>query len=46
MVHNMIITINHLNLYRDNFCTRWKVLVFKGFTRVVVYTYKGRRDGE
>ena len=42
----MKIKLNHINPYKDNFCTRWKVLVFKGLTRVVIYTYKGREDGE
>ena len=46
MVHNMIITINHLNPYRDNFGTRWKVIVFKSLTWQVIYTHEGRREGE
>lgn len=35
----MKVKINHLNPYRDNFGTRWKVFDFRGFTRLVVWTY-------
>tara|TARA_R100000306_G_C4293322_1_gene101267 strand:+ start:359 stop:544 length:186 start_codon:yes stop_codon:yes gene_type:complete len=35
----MVLIINHLNPYKDNFGTRHKVIVFKSFTWQIIYTY-------
>ncbi len=37
----MRIKIKNLNPYSDKFLDRWKVLDFKSWSRVIVWTYKG-----
>ena len=39
------IKINHLNPYDgDSFLTRWKVFEFKGWGRLIIWTYLQRGD--
>jgi hypothetical protein len=36
----IVLKLNHLNPYKDNFGTRHMTLVFRGL-RLIIYTFKG-----